>query len=54
MTVIDIAQVALHWGDTLQTPGWDPRYDLDDNEVVDTMDIVVIVERWGELCIPDP
>lgn len=54
VTVIDIAQVALHWGDTLQTPGWDPRYDFDDNEVVDTMDIVVIAERWGELCIPDP
>ena len=54
VTVIDIAQVALHWGDTLQTPGWDPRYDLDDNQQVDAADITVIAERWGEVCLPAP
>ena len=54
VTVVDIAQVALHWGDTLQTAGWDPRYDLDDNQQVDAVDITVIAERWGEVCLPAP
>lgn len=54
VAVADIAQVALHWGDTWQTPGWDARYDLDDNEEVDALDITIIAERWGEICSPAP
>ena len=54
VTVGDIARVALHWGDTLQTPGWDPRYDLDNNGAVDVVDITIIAERWGEICSAGP
>ena len=50
MTVIDVAQVAAHWGETPQTPAWDPRYDLDDNLVIDAADMAVIAARWGEIC----
>jgi arylsulfatase A-like enzyme len=51
VSVVDVSQVAAHWGDTAQTPSWDPRYDLDHNDVVDAIDLTIIGERWGEVCI---
>jgi hypothetical protein len=51
VTVIDIAQVALHWGDTPPSPTWNPGFDLDQNEIVDAVDITIIGERWGEVCV---
>ena len=50
VSVLDVAQVAARWGETSQTPGWDPRFDLDANLVIDAADITIIAARWGEIC----
>ena len=52
LTIMDVAQVTAHWGETPQTPGWNPVYDLDDNLTIDAADIAIIAARWGEICAP--
>lgn len=50
ISVVDVALLALHWGETSQSSGWDPRFDLDESLVVDTADLTIIADRWGEVC----
>ncbi len=51
VTVMDVTLLAAHWGETAQMQNWDPRFDLDENLVVDTADLTIIAERWGEVCL---
>ncbi len=54
VSVIDITQLAVHWGETASMPTWVPRFDLDQNLVIDARDLTLIAERWGEVCTPNP
>lgn len=54
VSVIDIALLAAHWGESDLAPTWDPRFDLDGNGVIDAMDLAIIADRWEEVCTPVP
>jgi len=42
--------VANHWDTSLGDPGYDPRYDLDDDEDIDVVDVMLVAAHWGEKC----
>jgi hypothetical protein len=46
--VLDIADIATHWGKTPASPGWNNRYDRDRD--VDIVDIMLVAARFGEGC----
>lgn len=52
VTVYDVAQVARQWGTTPQSPDWDARFDLNHDLAVDTVDLVLIADYWGQPCEP--
>ena len=54
VTIADIGLLLPHWGDTITSHGWDPRFDLNGDSVLDTSDVVIIAARWGEICLPEP
>ncbi|MCB0242790.1 MAG: hypothetical protein KDI12_05230, partial [Anaerolineae bacterium] len=54
VTIADIGLLLPHWGDTITSHGWDPRFDLNGDSVLDTSDVVIIAARWGEVCLPEP
>jgi arylsulfatase A-like enzyme len=54
VTILDIGQLAGRWGNTPQSIGWDPRYDLDRSLRIDAADLIIIAERWEERCGPHP
>jgi hypothetical protein len=52
ITIADIGLLLAHWGETPLSPGWDARFDLNHDNVVDSADVVLIAWRWQEICEP--
>lgn len=50
INVLDIASIAGHWGETTASPGWNNRYDRDGDGDVDIVDIMLVVQSFGEGC----
>lgn len=48
--VLDIAQIAAHWGETTASPGWNNRYDRDGDGDVDIVDIMLVMAAFGNSC----
>ena len=48
--VADIQQVASRWRMTDNDPGWEPRYDLDEDGFITVVDIMMVAAHWGEGC----
>lgn len=48
--VEDIAAIAAHWGETIASPGWNNRYDRNDDGVIDVVDIMLVVTAFGSAC----
>ena len=46
----DVMQVASRWRMTDADPGWDARYDLDDDGVITVVDIMIVAANWGVTC----
>ena len=48
--MLDIADIALHWGETTASPGWNNRYDRDGDGDVDIVDIMMVTNAFGDSC----
>ena len=48
--VLDIADIAMHWGETTASPGWNNRYDRDGDGDVDIVDIMLVANAFGDSC----
>jgi hypothetical protein len=48
--VLDVAQIASHWGETPASPGWNNRYDRDGDRDVDIVDVMLVVASFGDGC----
>jgi len=48
--VLDVAQVASHWGETPASTAWNNRYDRDGDGDVDIVDIMLVVTGFGDSC----
>ncbi|MEZ4771380.1 MAG: dockerin type I domain-containing protein [Caldilineales bacterium] len=48
--VLDIASIAMHWGETTASPGWDNKYDRDGDGDVDIVDIMMVANAFGDSC----
>jgi len=46
----DLERVSGHWRQRESDPGWDPRFDLDDDGRVTVVDIMWFAARWGQPC----
>jgi len=45
--IVDIGLVSAHWGLAAGDPGWDPRYDVVVNGVIDVADLSAVAGCWG-------
>lgn len=50
VTVGDIYQVVLHFGQTIGHPNWDSMFDLNEDNSVATPDINIAVREFGQTC----
>ncbi len=48
--VLDIADIAAHWAETVASPGWNNRYDRDGDGDVDIVDIMLVAAAFGDGC----
>ena len=48
--VLDVAQIASHWGETPASPAWNNRYDRDGDGDVDIVDIMLVMAAFGDSC----
>jgi hypothetical protein len=48
--VDDIQQVAAHWRQRTGDSGWDARFDLNGDGVINIVDIMRVSAHWGESC----
>ena len=48
--VLDIADIAMHWGETTASPDWNNRYDRDGDGDVDIVDIMMVTADFGASC----
>lgn len=46
VNILDIALVAIAWGSYPGHPRWDPRCDLDGNEIVNIIDIALVAREY--------
>jgi hypothetical protein len=44
--IADIVQVTAHWGAAQGDPPYDPRYDLDGDDVIGLLDVVIAAQAW--------
>jgi uncharacterized repeat protein (TIGR01451 family) len=44
--VADIQQVAARWGEAAGSPAFDPRYDLDGDDLITVQDIIIAAGLW--------
>ena len=51
--VQDIQSIAEHWNSFAGVPGggYDARYDLDNDQDVDAVDIQLAASQWGQSCL---
>lgn len=65
VTVVDIMEIADHWGEDQETPGYDPRFDVDllvpgdfcasmPNGTIDVVDIQLVASQWNSTCDGPP
>jgi hypothetical protein len=48
--VLDITAVAEHWNETPVSPGWDNRFDRNDDQRIDVVDIMLVISELGNSC----
>lgn len=48
--VDDIQILTGHWGLEANSPGWDPRYDLNSDGRIDLSDLMRVVAFWNAIC----
>lgn len=52
VNMLDLYMVAAHYGETPESPNWDPRTDIDGNNVVNMIDLYLVAldyGKWGQL-----
>ena len=48
--VEDIVAIAQRWGWTNSTPGWDPAYDFNRDNMINILDITLVTAAWNRPC----
>lgn len=48
INMIDMYIVALHYGETPESPNWDPRTDIDKNGVINMIDLYLVALDYGK------
>jgi len=48
----DIQAVANHWRQRAGDPGWEARFDVNSDGVINIVDIMQVSAHWGESCQP--
>jgi len=52
INMLDLYVVASHYGETPESPNWDPRTDIDKNNIVNMIDLYLVAVdygKWGQL-----
>jgi PKD repeat protein len=48
VNMLDMYIVALHYGETPESPSWDPRTDIDKNNIINMIDLYIVAIHYGE------
>lgn len=48
VNMIDLYIVAIHYGETPESPNWDPRADVDRNGIITMLDLYMVAIHFGE------
>lgn len=47
VTLMDVTTVALAWPSAVGQPGYDARYDLDEDQTITAVDVQIVAAHWG-------
>ena len=47
VNVVDLALVTGHFGQSTESPAWDPRADPNDDGVVNVLDLAIVIATFG-------